>query len=208
MKRRELLWDLFLAGGAFAAAGCVGGDGDGNGSSPNGTETDRTKDGESTMTEPAPTTAGPAPTIGPATSQRTAEPSETARTETQATSTTGTAGTTTNSPSVDVPGGGETSSGGTARVTFAGDGSRIVVRGTIVGQDGCRTAMLESVRERESGLVVTVATERAAATGRVCSMALTAIDYRFTVRRDSQPASVTVVHRGATGERTVTTATP
>ncbi len=200
MKRRELLRDLFLAGGAFAVAGCLGGDGGGDGSSPDGTGTARTENGK-------PTTAGPAPTVGPATT----EPSGTSPTdETPLANTTGTTETTGEPiPIPDAPAGGEknTSVGGTARVTFRGNGSHIVVQGTIVGRDGCRTAVLESVRESESGLVVTVATERAATTGRACTMALVDIDYRFTIRRDSPPVSVTVVHRGATGERTVTTAT-
>jgi hypothetical protein len=203
MERRELLRDLFLVGGAFAVAGCLGGDGGNDApSSPDGTETARTEGGE-------PTTAGPAPTAGPATT----EPSETSPTnETRATSTPPERDTTPTSqplPIPDTPGGEKnTSMGGTARVTFEGDGSRIVVQGTIVGQNGCRTAVLESVRQGNSGLVVTVATERETATGRACSMALVDIDYRFTIRRDSPPASVTVVHRGATGERTMTTATP
>ncbi|WP_435076388.1 hypothetical protein [Halococcus sp. AFM35] len=201
MKRRELLRDLFLAGGAFTVAGCLGGDGEEDGSSPDGTDTARTANGE-------PTTAGPAPTTGPATT----EPSETSPTnEPRATNTTGATETTGEPiPIPDAPAGGEknTSVGGTTRVTFRGNGSRIVVQGTIVGQDGCRTAVLESVQGGDSGLVVTVATERAATTGRACTMALVDIDYRFTIRRDSPPASVTVVHRGATGERTVTTATP
>jgi hypothetical protein len=201
MKRRELLRDLFLAGGAFAVAGCLGGEGGENGSSPDGTDTTRTDNGK-------PTTAGPAPTIGPATTDPKTSPTD----EPRATSTTSATETTGEPiPIPDAPAGGEknTSVGGTARVTFRGNGSHIVVRGTIVGQDGCRTAVLESVRqESKSGLVVMVATERTTTTGRVCTMALVDIDYQFTIRRDSPPASVTVVHRGATGERTVTTATP
>src|SRR5699024_8476290 len=110
---------------------------------------------------------------------------------------------TTDSPSVDVPGGEDgTSTGGSARVTSKGDGSRIVVKGTIVGRNGCQSAVLDSVRQEGSELIVTIATENEAGTGQACSMALTDLDYQFVVRRDSPPDSVTVVHQGAGGERT------
>jgi hypothetical protein len=205
MKRRELL----AAGVTLAVAGCLGGgSADSGQSSPEGTETTRPENREPTTAEPVPTTAGPAPT----TSEQTAEPSETSpSSRTQSTNTEGTTETAGEPiPIPDAPTGSEKNASidSTTRVTFAGDGSRIVVQGTIVAPNGCRTAVLESVRETESGLVVTVATEREAATGRACTLALVGVDYRFTVRRDSQPASVTVVHRGATGKRTMTTATP
>ncbi|EMA53852.1 hypothetical protein [Halococcus thailandensis] len=214
MERRELLRELLLAGGTVTVAGCIGGDGGENGSSPTGTETSRAENGEPTAAGPEPTTAGPAPTRGsatdePATSEPTTESGE--RTPTGAGTPNATEGeeSTTDSPSVDVPGGGDgTSTGGSARVTSEGDGSRIVVEGTIVGRNGCQSAVLDSVRQEGSELIVTIATENEAGTGRVCSMALTELDYRFVVRRDSPPDSVTVVHRGASGERTVTTATP
>lgn len=212
MERRELLRELLLVGGVVAVTGCVGGDGGENGSSPTEAGTSQAED-EPTTTDPEPTTAGPAPTRGPATgepvtSEPTTEPGEETPTATRTPSATE-GEDTTDSPSVDVPGGGDgTSTGGSARVTSEGDGSRIIVEGTIVGQNGCQSAVLDSVRQKGSELIVTIATEDGGETGRACSMALTELDYRFVVRRDSPPDSVTVIHRGAGGERTVTTATP
>ncbi|GAA0478324.1 hypothetical protein MUK72_03920 [Halococcus dombrowskii] len=214
MERRELLQELLLVGGAVAVTGCVGGDSGENGSSPTEAGTSRMEDGEPTAAGPEPTTAGPAPTRGPATgepatSEPTTEPSEGTPIGAGTPSATEQEEDTTDSPSIDVPGGGNgTSTGGTARVTSEGDGSRIVVEGTIVGRNGCQSAVLDSVRQKGSELVVTIATENEAGTGQACSMALTELDYRFVVRRDSPPDSVTVVHRSAGGEQTVTTATP
>ena len=219
MERRELLRELLLVGGAVAVTGCVGGDGGENGSSPTEAETSQMENGEPTTADPEPTTAGPAPTRRPATdgptagepvtSEPTIEPGEGTPTGTEPPSATEREEDTTDAPSIDVPGGGGgTSTGGSARVTSEGDGSRIVVAGTIVGRNGCQSAVLDSARQEGPELVVTIATENEAGTNRACSMALTELDYRFVVRRDSPPESVTVVHRGASGERTVTTATP
>ncbi|WP_256685094.1 hypothetical protein [Halococcus qingdaonensis] len=208
MERRELLRELLLAGGTVAVAGCIGDDGGENGSSPTGTGTSRMED-EPTAAGPEPTTAGPAPTRRPATDEPATEPGEATPIGTGTPNATEGGESTTDSPSVDVPGDGNgTSTGGSARVTSEGDGSRIVVEGTIVGQNGCQSAVLDSVRQEGSELIVTIATENEAGTGRACSMALTELDYRFVVRRDSPPDSVTVVHRSAGGEQTVTTATP
>ena len=89
---------------------------------------------------------------------------------------------------------------GEASVTLANGGSRVVVSGTIVATDGCQTVVLDSVRRNGSTLRVTVATERERTTA-ACAMALIDRDYRFVVNQKRPPESVTVVHRGAAGEK-------
>ncbi|PSQ65721.1 MAG: hypothetical protein BRD24_06000 [Halobacteriales archaeon SW_9_67_24] len=138
------------------------------------------------------------------TTTATATPTETASTTTG----TATARTDTPIPIPDAPTEGpkETPLAGEAGVTFEKGGSRIVVEGTITGKNGCQTAVLDSVRRTDAGLVVTIATERDAATNAACSMALVDIEYRFVVEADHAPESVIVVHRGVGDEKTVATA--
>jgi hypothetical protein len=95
---------------------------------------------------------------------------------------------------------------GNARVAFENGGSRLVITGTIVAQNGCQTAVLDSVDETASGLIVTVATERDAPANALCTQALVGVEYRFVVHPTRPPDSVRIVHRGVTGSQRITTA--
>ncbi|WP_049901113.1 hypothetical protein [Halococcus agarilyticus] len=227
MNRREVL----VATAAIVGTGCLGDGGSDNGSTAESTdgaattagstETDVTDRVETTTTtETGTTTAEPTATTteseatGTTTEARTETPG---RTTTDGPTTNGTTmnGTTnetaTNGSAADRSftvreTGGEV--GNEASVAIENDGSRIVVTGTITGENGCQTATLDSVRTDAGEVRIVVATERAADAGTMCTQALVGISYRATVTVESQPASVTVIHRGAGDEKTVATAEP
>jgi len=232
MNRREVL----AATVGVASGGCLGsgeaGSADETAEGSAGTETDASETGVSTTDEETATrtvvetetTTGTDGTTGIATDTETAARTTTERTATAtprgttstatptetASTTTGTATARTDTP-IPIPdapteGPKETPLAGEAGVTFEKGGSRIVVEGTITGKNGCQAAVLDSVRRTDAGLVVTIATERDAATNAACSMALVDIEYRFVVEADHAPESVIVVHRGVGDEKTVATA--
>ncbi|PSQ49151.1 hypothetical protein BRD12_05740 [Halobacteriales archaeon SW_12_67_38] len=232
MNRREVL----AATVGVVSGGCLGsgegGSADETAEGSAGTETDASETGvpttdEETVTRTVvetETTTGTDGTTGIATDTETAARTTTERTATAtprgttstatptetASTTTGmaTARTDTPIPIPDAPTEGpkETPLAGEAVVAFEKGDSRIVVEGTITGKNGCQTAVLDSVRRTDAGLVVTIATERDAATNAACSMALVDIEYRFVVEADDAPESVIVVHRGVGDEKTVATA--
>ncbi|WP_160134457.1 hypothetical protein [Halococcus salsus] len=210
MNRRRV---LASAGVVFLGilGGCSGDDGaDANGSEatagstetgrPDGTSarptTGTTSGGETSARES--TGAGRVTTDG----EPTTEPATTtsAITDASATVTTGSDGTATPPPDPQ-----STQSGKGATVTFENGGSRVVVTGTIVAQDGCRRAVLDSAQSDGGTLVVSVGTERDAGTDVMCTQALTPVEYRFVVTPDDPPDSVRVVHDGAGDPRTVAT---
>lgn len=232
MNRREVL----AATVGVASGGCLGsgeaGSADETAEGSAGTETDASETGVPTTDEETATrtvvetetTTGTDGTTGIATDTETAARTTTERTATAtprgttstatptetASTTTGTATARTDTP-IPIPdapteGPKETPLAGEAGVTFEKGGSRIVVEGTITGKNGCQAAVLDSVRRTDAGLVVTIATERDAATNAACSMALVDIEYRFVVEADHAPESVIVVHRGVGDEKTVATA--
>jgi hypothetical protein len=211
MKRRDVLTTTAL----FVSAGCLGGGGDGdNGSGGTETTADATTLGIETPAggtgEPTETDAG---TSTPGTDTEPTTATEPAGTATDSgDSATGTA---TRTPNTAIPAPArltvrqaDAPPSNEASVAFENGGSRVIVTGTITGQNGCQTAVLDSVRKTKSGLVITVATERDAPANASCSMALVGIEYRFATRVETPPASVTVIHHGATGNRTITTAKP
>jgi hypothetical protein len=211
MKRRDVLTTT----AAIVFAGCLGGGTDGSGASTDSTATATTGKSSATATEtpadgtvePTATDAGAGTPLTKSTPTSTTSPTTTPTEPVSATAT-GTTDTAIPVPDrltvhrKDAPPANE------AQVTFENGGSRIVVTGTITGRNGCQTAVLDSVRKTTSGLVVTVATERDAPANAACSMALVGIEYRFSVRVEHSPESVTVVHRGAAGKRTITTTKP
>ncbi|PSQ09418.1 hypothetical protein BRC98_06055 [Halobacteriales archaeon QS_7_68_65] len=220
MNRRELLATTAL----LACAGCLG-DGDDRASN----------DSTAEPTDGAATTAGSTETDAVDTAETTTATTDTATTSTGSTATTtggGATGTTTEA-CTETPGratAGRTTDGATtngsaadrsftvvetgdeagneASVAIENDGSRIVVTGTITGENGCRTATLDSVRIDAGEVRIVVATERAPDADAVCSQALVGIGYRATVTVERRPESVTVIHRGAGGEETVATTEP
>lgn len=207
MKRRTL-----LTAAALALTGCLGGSGDeagtatpaeptGEPSATRGATTTATATRTSTArTEPRPgTEPEPTGTAAPTDTERTGRGTET----TAGTDTTGAAGVTRQSFSVEST---SASPGNEASVRFAEGGSRVVVTGTITGSDGCQTAVLDGITMTDSGLEATVATETDADAGAACSQALVGIEYRLAMTLETPPESVTVVHRGASGRTTVTTA--
>ncbi|EMA49326.1 MULTISPECIES: hypothetical protein [Halococcus] len=227
MNRREVL----VATAAIVSTGCLGNSGGENGSTAEPTdgaatttettEADATDTAESTTTatETATTTAESTGTTtgGEATKTTAARTKTPEGTTMDGTTTDGpTNGTATNGTATGDSAadrsftvretGGEP--GNEASVTVESGGSRIVVAGTITGGNGCQTAVLDAVRTDDGTLQVVVATERAADAGTMCTQALVGISYRATVTVESQPTSVTVIHRGAGGEETVTTAEP
>ena len=196
MKRRTVLTTPVACLG-FAVAGCLG---DGSGAE-TGEATESTAGG--TETDVGETAETAADSDGPTTETET----ESGPTETEA-GETGTAvrtdrGTT---AGTDSPDGREFAVTGTegqavneANVAFANGGSRVVVTGTITGKNGCRTAVLDSVRTEGPTLTVTVSTREDPESGDVCSQALVGIGYRLVVTPETPPQSVRVVHRGANG---------
>lgn len=211
MKRRDVLATTAV----FVSAGCLGGGNAGTGGntgndSTNGSETETT----GIHTTDAETDAG---TVEPTTDAETNTTTPTTETIPTTTEPTNTATETTTDeipdtpiPIPDAPNG--THKGislvGEARVAFKNNGSRIVVTGTIVGENGCQKPVLDSVRKTKSGLVITIATERDAPANAACTLALVELDYRFTVNVENPPESVTVIHRGATGKQTIVTVKP
>jgi hypothetical protein len=224
MNRRELLATTAL----LACAGCLG-DGDdgasndstaeptdGAATTAGSTETDAVDTAETTTasTDTATTTPGStATTGGGATGTTTEACTETpgrataGRTTTDGATTNGTADGSAADRSFTVRETGD-EAGNEASVAIENDGSRIVVTGTITGENGCRTATLDSVRIDAGEVRIVVATERAPDAGAVCSQALVGIGYRATVTVERRPESVTVIHRGAGGEETVATTEP
>jgi hypothetical protein len=218
MKRRDVLTTT----AAIAFAGCLGGGDNGSdGNTGNGSET--TDESSAMGTEKSTDgTVAPTPTDAGASTPQTVRKTETGattRTVTEPAGTTEPTGTATGTATeltnttISAPDrltvvkedGPPTTE---ARVTFESGGSRVVVTGTITGKNGCQTAVLDSVQKTSSGLVITIATERDAPTDAACSMALVGIKYRCSVRVETPPESVTVIHHGVDGEKTVTTANP
>lgn len=227
MKRRDVL----TMTAAVVSAGCsaLSNNGDGNNTSTTRSETTAESSVTGTETRTG-STVEPTATNTGSTSQTVSE-TERAETRTQtpptpttSTATTSTPTTTTAStPATSTPTENGTSSTpipipdaptdgrkgtpltGEANVTFKNESSHVVVSGTIVGENGCQTAVLDSVRQTKSGLVITVATERASTANATCSLALVEIDYRFVVDVKHPPESVTVIHRGVTERQTITT---
>jgi hypothetical protein len=224
MNRRELLATTAL----LACAGCLG-DGDdgasndstaeptdGAATTAGSTETDAVDTAETTTvsTDTATTTPGStATTGGGATGTTTEACTETpgrataGRTTTDGATTNGTADGSAADRSFTVVETGDEADN-EASVAIENDGSRIVVTGTITGENGCRTATLDSVRIDAGEVRIVVATERAPDADAVCSQALVGIGYRATVTVERRPESVTVIHRGAGGEETVATTEP
>ncbi|HET7324658.1 MAG TPA: hypothetical protein VFJ06_10030 [Halococcus sp.] len=201
MKRRDVL----TTGAAIVFTGCLSGGGGGdttdNGSGTTGKPPTANTETHTSAT-PATTSVG---TNTPQTVQVTERETKTATEPTEPEP-----GNKTDTP-IPIPDRLDTSKKGTplegeAHVTFENGGSRVVVTGTITGKNGCQTAVLDTVKRTKSGLVVTIATERDAPADAACSMALVELDYRFVVRVETPPESVTVVHRTFTGKRTMTTA--
>ncbi|RJT03846.1 hypothetical protein [Halococcus sp. IIIV-5B] len=188
------------ANGSEATAGSTGTDGpDGTSARPTtgATSGSETSARESTGTGRPVTTDGE-PTTEPATTTSATTQPET--TDASATVTTGSDGTATPPPDPQ-----STQLGEGAAITFEEGGSRVVVTGTIMAQDGCRRAVLDSVQSDGGTLVVSVGTERDAGTDVMCTQALTPVEYRFAVTPDDLPDSVRVVHDGAGDRRTVAT---
>lgn len=88
---------------------------------------------------------------------------------------------------------------------------RVVVAGTITGSDGCTTATLDEATydATDDRLRIVVATERAREeSSTMCAQCLTEIDYEVRVEFAGRgPKAVVLVHRGASGNSQVTTAT-
>ena len=224
MNRRELLATTAL----LACAGCLG-DGDdgasndstaeptdGAATTAGSTETDAVDTAETTTvsTDTATTTSGSTATTtgGGATGTTTEACTETPDRATAGRTTDGaTTNGTANGSGADrsftvVETGDEADN--EASVAIENDGSQVVVTGRITGENGCRTATLDSVRIDAGEVRIVVATERAPDAGAVCSQALVGIGYRATVTVERRPESVTVIHRGAGGEETVATTEP
>lgn len=94
--------------------------------------------------------------------------------------------------------------------TIGFEAKRVVATGTITGSDSCATAIIgEAAYDRaRDRLRLVVATEFERESGTVCSQCLTEIDYEATVTfATDAPETVVLVHRGATDESRVTTAT-
>lgn len=201
MKRRDILTTTAL----FVSAGCLSGGNAGNNSSSN--SGDNNESSSKTGTNTAITT-DLTTTTGEDTSEATTETRSSRMTEsTHTTSRTtdeapNTMNPTSNTPTIHRT---DTPRNSKAHVAFKNGGSRIVVSGTIVGKNGCQTAVLDSVRNTQSGLVITIATKRDAPETAGCMGALVDIEYRFVVRVDTPPESVTVVHRGVGDKQTITT---
>ncbi|EMA41423.1 hypothetical protein [Halococcus hamelinensis] len=195
------------ANGSEATAGSTGTDGpggtDGSGGTSDRTTTGGTTDGSETSTPESTETSRSIPTDDELSTQTTTAPATTpsATTGGPATATTDGSGT-----AVPLPDLQSTQSGDGATVAFEEGGSRVVVTGTIVAQDGCRRAVLDSAQSDGGTLVVSVGTERDAGTDMLCTQALTPVEYRFVVTPDDPTDSVRVVHGGAGDRRTVVTA--
>jgi hypothetical protein len=101
---------------------------------------------------------------------------------------------------------------GRASVRFRRSEGVAVVDGTISASDPCHVARLAGTEldPKTGEFTVTVETARERTTGTTaCVQCIGAIEYDATFRFDGGlPASVTVVHRGLDGARTVATAEP
>jgi hypothetical protein len=211
MKRRDVLTTT----ATIVFAGCLGDGIDGSGTSTDSIATATTGKSSATATEtpadgtvePTATDAGAGTPLTKSTPTSTTSPTTTP-TESVSATATGTTDTAIPVPDRLTDHRKDTPLAGEAQVTFKNGGSRIVVAGTIVGNNGCQKPVLDSVRETKSGLVITIATKRDAPTNAACSMALVELVYRFPVIVEKPPKSVTVVHRGMGGKRTITTAKP
>ena len=204
MKRRDVLTTT----AAIAVAGCLGGDGGGSGtettaeSTTSGTETDagETVSGATTTEASERETETRAATEIQTATETTSAERTASENGTETARGTTVAGVTSREFTVENANG---TPGNEASVRFETGGSRVVVTGTITGSDGCQTAVLDSVQAGDSGLQITVATERDAGASAVCSQALVGIEYRLVVTLETPPASVRVVHRGSDGSSEV-----
>lgn len=203
MKRRDILTTTAL----LVSTGCLGnGNTDNNGNSDSsGNIEDSSKSETNTTTTTNLTANTKKGTPNATTETHTSQIIESTHITSQ---TTGTALNTMNpSPNTSANNQTDTSQNGKAHVSFKDGGSRIVVTGTIVGENGCQTAVLDSVKSTQSGLVITIATKRDAPKTAGCTGALVNIEYRCVVRVNAPPESVTVVHRSVGDKQTITTAT-
>lgn len=215
MKRRDVL----ITTAVIAFAGCLdGGNNSGNnnggttGSSLGTTDESTTADTETTTSTTDMPTATDAGTNRPQTARKTeietttdpaattAKPTDTVTGPTETTETSPDRPT----PISDTPNGAPLT--GEAHVSFENGGTRIVVTGTIIGKNGCQRPVLDSVRQTKSGLIITIATERDAPKNAACTMALVELEYQYPVTVNDSPKSVTIIHRGATGKETITSA--
>lgn len=208
MQRRDVL----TTAAAIVFAGCIGGGGNEKSGGDTANESATTDDAATTSTETSTsaTATATAPNTGETTQGTTTAPqTTTGSTDTPTHPTSTTAETDTPIPvpdQLDTPqkDGPLTN---VAHVVFKNGGTRIVVTGTITGKNGCQKPV-HSVRKTNSGLIITVATERDAPKNALCTMALTELEYRFDVTVETVPKSVTIIHRGVTGKQTMTTAKP
>jgi len=214
MNRRRLLAGAGTLAGSLLA-GCLGGEGPSGPETAEGTETETTTP---TTTTTATTTA--TTTTTPSTRESTtATRSPTGSPPSTTTSRTRTTGSTTRSqtPSSrnaivdrtiairDRTCGNPVDEG---TVTFAE--RRVVVAGTITGNDSCTTAVFDEATydATDDRLRIVVATERAREESTMCAQCLTEIDYEVRVEFAGRgPKAVVLVHRGASGDSQVTTAT-
>lgn len=212
MKRRDVL----TTAAAIVFAGCIGGGGNekGGGDTGNGSMTTGDSTMETTETSTSATATATASNTGETAQETTTAPKTTTVSTDTPTHPTSTATETTEGTDTPIPVPDQLDTPqkdgpltNEAHVVFKNGGSRIVVTGTITGKNGCQQPV-HSVRKTDSGLVITVATERDAPKNALCSMALVELEYRFVVTVETAPESVTVIHRGVTGKQTMTTAKP
>lgn len=229
MNRRRLL----VAAGTLASstlAGCLGS----GGSSGSGTSTDtetRTTTLTATTTRTSTATSSPTtartpiqesttltgtdePTTGsePSTGTATASPGSTTTQATRTTDSTTRSSTAGSNRIVDrtITIGDRACGTRVSEGTIAFEERRVDVSGTITGSDSCATAVLDETTYDAGAdrLRIVVATESESQEGTVCSQCLTEIDYEARVTfTDRVPETVVLVHRGATGEIRVSTAT-
>ncbi len=96
--------------------------------------------------------------------------------------------------------GGASDQQGSADVEFDTADDRLVVTGTIVGSDGCKTAALGDVKydtEADELRVNVVTKDEEGSEDKMCTQALVDIDYELVVRFDGGiPKSASVSHNG------------
>jgi hypothetical protein len=218
VERRQFLAGASTLLGALLA-GCLGSE-----ESPTETENRTTGTTATSATTINTRTASPRPTSDPATAVESSPDSERVATRSSGTESSdentgrttagGMTGSTSGPSTTGGPNGSRFSVGeraclsGEERRQATGEGTRVLVTGTITGSDACATAVLQDVSFEHTGgerrLRVVVGTESAAEPGEVCGQCLTGIEYEARVPvGDRQPNRVVVVHRGAAGESRV-----
>lgn len=82
-----------------------------------------------------------------------------------------------------------------AAVSFEND--RVLIRGTIRGENGCYTARIADVSLSDDEFTITVESYEDADEGQMCAQALVAIEYEARVEfTDAEPGTVVVEHDG------------